>query len=315
MQKNSRALRLLLAVATIYVCAGHPLSIARAQNLFEQAVEEASAEPSAEDNERRADSLYFSGKFVVDDTDPLKSVPSVEDRNANPVDFGYFLTSLFQKGNAAAERGDHAAAVRYFLALAKGAPQGAMAFRHLCTEYRALGKLSEAQQACGVLLSRSGVTVEDSAQYVQLVVTQPNELSAAQVGDVESVIEHIATQANDKALVQDLKCRLGARILDAVRLQACTSELRRLNYPAEKMSTYVWALAMLQGNTTEAKRQVELAQKTGMDASAIASMASATGGNAAALSPQQLAALSLFAAVIGFGAVAYLRLRNRKVRS
>jgi tetratricopeptide (TPR) repeat protein len=311
-----RAASRVMLTVTLCLCFGAWQPAAHAQNLFEQAVEEAEREAPAAANEQRADSLYFSSRFAIDDADPVKSVPSVADRNAYPVDFGLFLTSLFQKGDAAAKRGDHVAAVKYFLALAQGTPEGAMAFRHLCAEYRALGRLADAQKACGILLSRNGVTLDDSVQFVQLVVTQPEELTPVQVADLDSVIEHLAGQTTEKVLVEDLKCRVGARILDAARLEACTAELRRLNYPADKMSTYVWALAMLRGHTDEAKQQVSIVQaRPDADADTVTSMARLTSAGDALNGDMQLVAAALLSALLGGAVIVYLRFRNRRIGS
>jgi hypothetical protein len=190
-----------------------------------------------------------------------------------------------------------------------------MAFRHLCAEYRVLGRLVDAQKACGILLSRNGVTLDDSVQFVQLVVTQPEELTPSQVADLDSVIEHLAGQTTEKVLVEDLKCRVGARILDATRLEACTAELRRLNYPATKMSTYVWALAMLRGQTDEAKRQVSIVQNTlDADMETVSSMAKLTSGGDTLYGDMQLVAAALLAALLGAAAIVYLRFRNRPAR-
>lgn len=314
---RQRRARTMYRVGTLAACCvAYAASVqAQALDLFEEAVEESSAKPN-ESGEERANALYFSGRFAVNDADPVASVPPPEQQEAYPVDFGYFVTSLFDKGNRAAQRGEHSAAIQYYRALSKATPKGALALRGMCAEYRALGQHDLAQKACGLALTRNGVTIEDSVQYVQLVVTQAAELTPDQVADVESVIGHLAEQNAARATVEDLQCRLGARLLDPTRLAACTSELQRLNVPAEKISTYVWALAMLRGNTDEAKRQLALARSTGgLKSETLSSMAQATDGTNAAWyqsrAAKPLAALLLTAAALGTLAFASRRQHKR----
>ena len=303
---NSSMLRVVLCLCASAIC-----SRSSAQDSFEEAAEEAAAEAeqamTREQMEARTNELYFNGKFTVNDADPVASVPSAAEQNESPLDFGYFLTSLIEKGNTAVKRGDHAAAVKYFLALALGTPDGSLAHRRLCEEYRALGDQAQALKACGQALIRNGVTLDDYVQYVHLAVTQPSDLTAAQVSEVEKVIEHISSQAAPQILVQDLRCRLAARILDATRLQACTDELRKLQYPAQKMSTYVWALAVLRGDKTEAERQLQLAQQAGIDTQTLAGMTEAMDSPSESQLWMQRAALLLMAAIVFVFGFAYLQ--------
>lgn len=310
-----RALYTMAIALATSLCASAVTQSVRAQELFEEAVEEAAEPKTHEQAEEKANQLYFSGRFVVNDADPMKSMPSAQERDAYPVDFGYFVTSLFDKGNRAAQRGEHEAAVKYFTALANATPQGALALRNMCTEYRALGKRDLAQKACGLALTRNGVVLDDYLQYVQLVVTQAEELSPELVADVDAVIEHMSAQNAQRAIVQDLKCRLGARLLDAARLQACTEELRRLNFPADKMGTYVWALAMLRGNKDEAKRQLALVKQAGVDSAAVESMAQAINDSSSLLEQKPLVALLLIAAALALVAAVYVRHQHKRARN
>lgn len=301
----------LLVVSWLALWVGAASATAQEQDVFEEALREANAENEAamtrQQIEDHVTKTYFNGMFAIDDANPVASVPSMEEANANPVDYGNLINGLIERGNAAVKRGDHEAAARYFLALARATPDGSLAFRRLCEAYRAAGKHSEAVQACDQALTRNGVTLDDYVQLVQLIVTQPNELSAERVARVDQVIEHLAAQSGTpRALVPDLQCRLGARILDATRLQACTDALRRLDYPAASMSTYVWALAVLHNDKAEAQRQLELARAAGVDSSTLAGMAQAMSTSTDRFSGMRSAALLLMAAVLcalGFGYV------------
>jgi hypothetical protein len=208
----------------------------------------------------------------VNDADPLSSVPPVAEQNAHPLDFGYFLAALLERADLAVKRGDTQSAVRYYLALASAAPQSAVGFRKLCETYQRANMHSEAVLSCENVLTREGVTVADSLQYLQLVLTQPEALSAEQVASLDTVIDHLSEQTADKVVTADLCCRLASRMQDSERLQTCVDQLHALHVVPEQASVYSWSLAMQRGDRAEATRQLALVQRTNIERGQLARM-------------------------------------------
>jgi hypothetical protein len=203
--------------------------------------------------------------------------------------------------------------VRYYLALASGTPQSAIGFRKLCETYQRANMRAEALLSCESVLSREGVTVADSLQYVQLVLSAPEALSAEQVTAVDAVIEHLATQTSDQVVPADLRCRVASRLQDVKRLESCVSQLHALHVSPEQTSVYGWSLAMLHGDRAEAARQLALAERTNIDRSQLARMTNvlklAQRADAGRYLPQLLAAV-LVAALLASGLVMQRRRRT-----
>jgi hypothetical protein len=68
----------------------------------------------------------------IDDAHPDANIPSVEKQMENPLAFGYLLQDLLARAEKASQRGDHAAAARFYAAVAKGVPRRAYAFTKIC---------------------------------------------------------------------------------------------------------------------------------------------------------------------------------------
>src|SRR4051794_9395254 len=78
--------------------------------LLVSAVSRVCAQPhleTPEEAKRMADAL-FDSRFAVDDEMPERRIPSAEERNKYPIDFGNFLMALAEKADEAVKKGDHA---------------------------------------------------------------------------------------------------------------------------------------------------------------------------------------------------------------
>ena len=82
-------------------------------------------------------------KWHVDREHPEANSPTVKDRNADPLEFGYWLQDLVWKAERAAKSGDHALAAKLYMALATAVPDRAIALLLLaCQEIRVARRAS-----------------------------------------------------------------------------------------------------------------------------------------------------------------------------
>src|ERR1043165_5985237 len=74
----------------------------------------------------------MSRQFKIDHVNPDSSVPSVEERNDKPIEFGYYLQDLAAFAVAARRSGNRSLEARYYLAFAKAVPDRATGFARAC---------------------------------------------------------------------------------------------------------------------------------------------------------------------------------------
>lgn len=213
--------------------------------------------------------------FQVDDHDPVASVPSDAQANQNPMAMGYFLDDLIGRAQAASKRGDHAAAARYYQALAKAVPERATPFVKLCLELESAGDRLGAIAACRTALGRQGATVDDHARYLRLLMGQPGALDPQQVADADASVEQLRKH-DAFLLASQLECELATRIDDLARLQSCTRDLYVRDPNGAITVSFQWALALKQGDRPEALRLVERAKVVGVKPPGVAHMERAT---------------------------------------
>jgi hypothetical protein len=96
--------------------------------------------------------------WEIDDHDPVESIPPPEKLHKDPLQFGYFVMDLSERADKATQRGDHAAAVKFWQALAKVTPDRSHAFARMCASYEAQGMLEKAAYSCGAPGPRSRIT-------------------------------------------------------------------------------------------------------------------------------------------------------------
>ena len=102
-----------------------------------------------------------------------EGIPSEAERNADPLEFGYWIQDVAAKAARASKNGDHLTAARLYGALGKAVPDRAVNFVKMCEEYEALGDLAKAADACGDALLRDGARVSDYSRFVHLMLTKP----------------------------------------------------------------------------------------------------------------------------------------------
>lgn len=203
-------------------------------------------------------------KFPINDGDPESSVPTPAEAMRMPLQMGYHIMLLSERAEAATQRGDHAAAARFWRALAKAAPDRSKAYAQLCKSYQAAGDFDKAIESCRTALGKAGTTVEDSLGFVSLMLSKQAELTASEVADVEAVAQHLEEQLKGEkggVIASRLRCQLGARLSDVKRLQACTTRLQQLAPSDSQTLVFTWTLSMLEKNYSAAGATLQKAEK------------------------------------------------------
>ncbi len=215
--------------------------------------------------------------WKIDDADPEKSIPSEKEQNRDPVQFGYWLQDLTARAAGASKRGDHAASIKYYRAMAKAVPDRSVAFAKLCDEYEAMNDRESAVAACGLGLFREGVTNKDYVHYANLVLTLPGRLNDVQVNALNTIVKHLREDPNEAALADELECESGVRTNNAAELEECTTGMAARAPNEPKTLVYEWNLAM-QHSDYDAAMQILARAKTvpQMKPEAIANMESET---------------------------------------
>lgn len=132
----------------------------------------------------------ISTKFPVNDADPVKSIPTQEQRNQNPIEFAHFLQDLVSRAEGAFREHDWQQAVKYYEAVAIAVPDRAISFSRLCTAYGKLGQVDVGVANCAKALGLSGARVMDHIRFVDLTL-QKRELTAENLADVEASLTHL----------------------------------------------------------------------------------------------------------------------------
>jgi tetratricopeptide (TPR) repeat protein len=214
--------------------------------------------------------------WPVDDDSPENSIPSEKDRNADPLQFGYWIQDVALKAEHASKRGDHAAAARFYAALAKAVPDRAISFIKMCDEYEAMGDRDRAANSCGDALLRDGLTVKDYVHFVTLVLDKPGPLDDKERAALAAVLQHMKGESAGREAEADLQCRVGVRTSNLAQLRECTTELMATAPDDPKTLSYGWALAIQEGHFDEATALIERAKSRGIQAEGIERMQRAT---------------------------------------
>jgi hypothetical protein len=215
-------------------------------------------------------------KWPIDDEHPEAKIPSESERNADPLQFGYWLQDLTWKAEVASKRGDHAASARYYHAIGVAVPDRAIGFSKACEEYEALGQLDPAIEMCGQALLRDGLTVSDYEHFVHLVLSRPRPLDDKETAALAQVIAHMKEDPAGRDVVDDLECQVGARTSNVAQLEECTAALSVRAPDDSRTISYRWALAVAKGDGDEADRLVERAKAAGVGAGDVERMSRTT---------------------------------------
>jgi tetratricopeptide (TPR) repeat protein len=215
-------------------------------------------------------------KWPVDDQHPEQNIPTEQQRNAEPLQFGYWLQDVALKAEKAVRTGNHEAAIRYYAALAVAVPDRAIAFTKLCTEYEAVADLEKAINACGQALQLDGVKVGDFTHFVHLVLAKPGQLGKKERLALATVLQHMRDDPQGRGVVDDLECEVGVRTSNVAQLKECTTGLAAKAPDDAKTIVYEWSLAVQEGRFVEAEKLIDRARSKGIR---VDQMAAATAGH------------------------------------
>jgi tetratricopeptide (TPR) repeat protein len=204
------------------------------------------------------------GHWHISDEHPEDGIPSEEARNAEPLEFGYWLQDLTLKAERARERGDHSAAARFDSALALAVPDQAIAFGRLCEDYEALGDIERAIQNCGSALLRDGTTLRDYTRFVDVVASRTGPLTPDETAALTRVVAHLRADPAAASAIDDVECKVGVRTSDIALLGECTRALSARDAGSAKILGYEWALAILEGRLGDAEALISRARASGM---------------------------------------------------
>jgi hypothetical protein len=214
--------------------------------------------------------------FTVDDANPEASVPTVEQQNASPLQFGYYMQDLAAKAEKAERSGDHARSARYYAALSKAAPTVAYPARKLCQELEAAGDSQQAIIACRTALVSRGTIASDYTRFVSMVLASKDPLPAGEREELETAISHLEHEVELGALPTLLRCEVDLRFEDYRALDACTQQLAKKAPNDPKTISLEWAVAMDKHDSGAVDRLIAHAREVGMKPEGIAKMEQAT---------------------------------------
>jgi hypothetical protein len=213
--------------------------------------------------------------FKIDDANPEASIPSLEQQNKKPLEFGYYLQDLLEHAEHAKKRGDHGAAARLYKAVTVAAPHAAVGPRLWCEQLRALGD-PDAVLACRTALTRQGTIAADYANFVEAVLSSSHPLPAEEPKELANVISHFEKESSDQTIVATLRCKVAVRFQDTAALETCTQQLAKSAPNDPQTVSFQWALAMAKNDAGEARRLVDRAKGLGMAAPGLEKMEKAT---------------------------------------
>lgn len=211
-------------------------------------------------------------KWKLNPADPSAGVPSLEERNRDPINFGYLLMDIADLGFDAAKKGNFAQAAKYWEASARAVPEAAIGFRNACDNWAKAGDTAKAIMFCRAALGTPGVTTRDHEAFARLVLKKDEPLTEEERTDITEMIVHLRKEAGTEGLVLQLTCDLGTKLEDAKTLKECTDALVKTAPNDAKTISYLWALAMAKGDLAEATRLVDRAKQAGMKPEGLAMM-------------------------------------------
>lgn len=206
----------------------------------------------------------LSVTFKIDHNYPEASVPSVKERNANPLEFGYFLQDLLERGERARQENDLRAVVLYARAVVKAVPERAKSWTKLCEAYERVADRDKAIRACKAALTAAGVELQDYLHYLHLVLDKEGDLSPEERKSLDGVVAHLDAQPGQTLVAEHVRCELGVKAKDVALLRRCTSALDAAAPNDPKTIIFAWTLAVREGRTADAAQLLERAQAAGV---------------------------------------------------
>jgi len=219
--------------------------------------------PSSDSKDPSAEWTYYGlSKWHIDKRNLEGSIPSPQQRDANPVEFGYFLMDVSDLAEFAIKRKNYAESIPYFKTLIKAVPEKAVAYRKTCISYQALGDWQNALAYCKEALSKEGTFVEDFARYSQIALQMKPNFTPEDGADLDAVAEHVRGQMpSDDTMADEIVCDVGLKLQDNNRMKECTGRLAAKAPDAVKTLTYQWAYALQREDMGAARKIIDKAKR------------------------------------------------------
>jgi hypothetical protein len=257
-----------------------------------------------------------TSRFSVNEANPVASVPSPEERRGAPLDFGYWLMDVADKGQTALTEGQFGKAAQYYEALTVAVPHRAVGFSKLCAARLGNGEKDLALEACREAMGKEGVTVADGTRLISLLLDQPR-LTPEAVAEVESIILHLRKEKAHLGVVAEQECLLGEKLASPERLRSCLNELETSAASGGRVTAFKWRLAMLEKDGSRAKALLEEARRDPAFApAAITRLEAETRALSSELTRRHLKIFGLVGLLLSaLGLLAYFAIRTRRNRS
>lgn len=222
------------------------------------------------------DAAGHLSKWPINPDDPSSSVPSDEDLAREPLQAGYFLMDLSGDADALMRRQDYARAINYFKAMQKMVPDRAISFAKECECHEALGERALAIESCKIAVNRSGMRVGDAERYVRVLTSAPEGPTPGELTEAQAVLDHLRKEKVSEVSIAQIECDLAVQLDDEARLKSCSAVLEAKAPKDPKTVSYLWSLAVKQGNYSEATRLLARAKEAGMPQPALDKMLEGT---------------------------------------
>ena len=305
---RSRKRAALSALASLIVCAGALLH----------------ATPAHADPEAAAGEPPLGGlsKWPVDDANPIKSLPTTEQRDRNPLEFGYHMMDLADKADVAARKGDWLSVGKYYEAMSIAVPDRAIGYRKSCDGYEKAGNIPKAIELCRGALGAGGTELYDYQHFSKLMLAKPDPLTPSEVQDLTDITAHLKEQPSTMQAALDLECELAQHLDDVKRLEACVADVQKETPNDPKLVIYQWGIAMKHEDYKQAQQLLDVARQKGLKPEGIELMArmtseqSAIGGRALrAAQRHPVAVVTTFALLLAIGGLSWIMRRRFKVQA
>jgi len=216
------------------------------------------------------------GRAPINDKDPEGSVPTPQQRDADPLNYAYFVMDVTARAEKAVKQEDYKTAVRYFRALVKAVPNRSIGYAKLCKAYEALGDWPNALENCRIALAHDGVTDGDYARYAHLLMEHKTRLAVTDVQDLDAIVQQLRTATPHSNTGDVVECEVGLKLHDKQRLQRCTANLVASAPSDPKTLSFQWAYSVERGDYAGAKALLERLKQTAISPKALQKMEEAT---------------------------------------
>ncbi len=141
-------------------------------------------------NGRASDETDLATKWQVNDANPKASIPSVDERNTDPIEFSYFLQDLIARGERAFKEKNWEAAIKFYEAMGFAVPDAGVSFSRLCIAYAKLGRYDVAAGNCGRAVSLTLAKVIDHIRFIEYTL-KIERIQPVDVRNVEASLKHL----------------------------------------------------------------------------------------------------------------------------